>query len=460
MGSFRPGIRSPEFNQMIINGMKKSSRRSFLKASGLGVSAFMVVPRHVLGGAGHQAPSDRLNIASIGAGGVCAHYIESCSPENIAALCDVDDARAAETYTRYPSARRYRDFRRMLESEKDLDACIIGTPDHTHALACAAAMRSGLHVYCAKPLTRTISEARFLTDLARRTGVVTQMSTQQNASDDHRLLCEWLWSGVIGDVLEVHLWSDRPIWPQGIARPAEQPAVPAGLDWQLWLGPAPQRPYHPAYVPFAWRGWWDFGTGALGDMGCHGFDPVVTALRLTQPLSVEAGSTPMNGDSFPAGSIVQYEFPEREGGPALRFTWYDGGLKPPRPAELSGAERMDYGSGGTLYVGTKGKLITGAAGNKPRLIPEQKMRDFQPPTPTLKRSPGHYREWIDACKGGAKPGVPFEYGGGLTEMVLLGNIALRCPGRKLIWDYENMQIVGDAEANRFIREPYHNGWNL
>lgn len=440
--------------------MKKENRRSFLKTTALGLPAIAVVPRHVLGGSGRCAPSDRLNLASIGAGGVCAHYIDSCSTENIAALCDVDDLRAAETYARYPAARRYRDFRHMLETEKDLDACIIGTPDHTHATATAAAMERGLHVYCAKPLTRTIAEARYLTELAARTGVVTQMSTQQNASEDHRLLCEWLWTGAIGDVVEVHLWSDRPIWPQGIPRPADMPSAPSTLDWQLWLGPAPQRPYHPVYVPFAWRGWWDFGTGALGDMGCHGFDPVVTALRLTQPLTVEASCTPMNGDSFPSGSIVQYEFPARDAGPALRFTWYDGGLKPPRPAELSGDELMDYGSGGTLYVGTGGKLITGAAGNKPRLIPEKRMTDFQAPAPQLKRSPGHYREWIEACKGGEKPGVPFEYGGPLTEMVLLGNIALRRPGRKLFWDHAAMRITNDAEANNYIGEPYQNGWKL
>ena len=434
-------------------------RRDFITTGVSAAAAFTIVPRHVLGGKGFKAPSDKLNIASIGAGGVCRAYINNCNSENIVALCDVDDERAAEMYQTYPDAKRYKDFRVMLENEKNIDAVIVGTPDHTHAVAAIAVMQSGKHLYCAKPLTKTIGEARLLTETARKTGVATQMSTQQNASDDHRVLTEWIESGAIGDVTEVHLWSNRPIWPQGIDRPEETPPVPPALDWDLWLGPAAYRPYHPAYVPFKWRGWWDFGTGALGDMGCHGFDPVVKALKLTQPFTVEGSSTPVNKETFPSGSMVHYEFPERKGMPPVKFTWYDGGLMPERPAELPDNESMNFGSGGTLYIGTKGKLITTATGNKPRLIPQEKMDNFNPPDPYLERSDGHYQEWIKACKGGKPAGANFEYGGPVTEMVLLGNVALRTQG-KLHWDYKNMRFTNNEEANQYINEPYREGWTL
>ena len=435
------------------------NRRKFIASGSLAAATFTIVPRHVIGGAGFKAPSDTLNIASIGAGGVCRAYIKGVSSENIVALCDVDDARAAEMYNAYPNANRYRDFRKLLETEKNIDAVIVGTPDHTHTVAAVAAMQVGKHLYCAKPLTRTISEARILAKTAADSGVATQMSTQQNASDDHRVLQEMIESGAIGAVEEVHIWSNRPIWPQGIDRPEDTPAVPATLDWDLWLGPAPYRPYHPAYVPFKWRGWWDFGTGALGDMGCHGFDPIYKSLKLTQPTSVEASATPINKETFPSGSIVHYEFPAREGLPPVKLTWYDGGLTPPRPEELPDNESMNFGSGGTLYIGSKGKIVTTATGNKPRLIPEERMEAFTPPEPYLDRSIGHYKEWIEACKGGKPAGAQFSYGAPLTEMVLLGNIALRVPA-KLQWDYANMKFTNNEEANRYIEEPYREGWAL
>ena len=435
------------------------NRRKFIASSSMAAAAFTIVPRHVIGGSGFKAPSDTLNIASIGAGGICKAYIKGVESENIVALCDVDDERASEMYNKYPDANRYRDFRKMLETEKNIDAVIVGTPDHTHTVAAVAVMQLGKHLYCAKPLTRTIAEARILAKTAAESGVATQMSTQQNASDDHRVLQEMIESGAIGTVEEVHIWSNRPIWPQGIDRPEETPPVPSTLDWDLWLGPAPYRPYHPAYVPFKWRGWWDFGTGALGDMGCHGFDPIYKALKLTQPTSVEASATPINKETFPSGSIVYYEFPAREGLPPVKLTWYDGGLTPPRPEELPDNESMNFGNGGTLYVGNKGKIITTANGNKPRLIPAKKMEEYTPPKPYLDRSIGHYKEWIVACKGGKPAGAQFSYGAPLTEMVLLGNIALRVPA-KLQWDYSKMKFTNNDDANKYIKEPYRDGWAL
>ncbi|CAN0022752.1 unnamed protein product [Chrysoparadoxa australica] len=412
-----------------------------------------------MGGKGYKAPSDTLNIGSIGAGGMAAVYIKNCSSENIVALCDVDDERAAKTYETYPQAKKYRDFRIMLEKEKGLDAVIVGTPDHTHAVAAMAVLQLGKHLYCAKPLTRTIDEARKITEAAAQSGVATQLSVQKNASEDHRLLEEMLATGAIGHVREVHIWSDRPIWPQGIDRPTKTEAVSDTLDWDLWLGPAPYRPYHSAYVPFSWRGWQDFGCGALGDMGCHGFDPIVKALKLSQPISVEASSTPMNKETYPVGSKIHYEFPERGDRPPVRLTWYDGGLKPERPEELPDRVEMDFGYGGILYVGDKGKIITSALGDKPQIIPLEKMKSYSPPKPYLKRSIGHYEEWIAACKSGEPAGANFSFGGPLTEMVLLGNIALRASG-KLLWDPKNMRITNHGNANQFIKETYREGWSL
>ena len=434
-------------------------RRKFIVGGLSSAAAFSIVPRHVIGGIGYKAPSDTLNIASVGAGGMAGVYIKNCDSENIVAIADVDDKRAAETYAKYPKAKTYKDFRVMLEKEKGIDAVIVGTPDHTHAVAAMAAMQLGKHVYCAKPLTRTIGETRVLTRTAEEMGIATQLSVQQNASEDHRLLEEMITSGVIGQVTEVHIWSDRPIWPQGIDRPIEKEPVPDTLDWDLWLGPAPFRPYHSAYVPFSWRGWLDFGCGALGDMGCHGFDPIVKALKLGQPTSVEASSTPINQETFPSGSKVHYEFPERGGRPGVKLTWYDGGLKPERPEELPDRLEMHFGYGGILFVGDKGKIVTNALGNKPLLIPLDKMKSYEPPKPSLPRSIGHYQEWIEACKGGKPAGANWSYGGPLTEMVLLGNLALRTPG-KLHWDFENMRITNNEKANEYIRASYREGWSL
>lgn len=432
------------------------NRRDFLAAA----SSVVVLPRSVLGGPGYKAPSDTLNIAGVGAGGMGGAYLRELSSENIAALADVDDERAAETYARFPDATRYTDFRRLFDNEQNIDAVVVGTPDHTHALIAVDALERGKHVYCAKPLARTIYEVRRMTDAAREAGVATQMSTQQNAHDDHRVIAEMIWDGAIGPVREVHIWDNRPIWPQGVERPSETPPVPATLDWELWLGPAPRRPYHPSYVPFNWRGWLDFGTGALGDMGCHHFDPVFRALKLTAPDKVHASSTEVNEETFPKASIVHYDFPAREDMPPVRVTWYDGGLKPPRPDGLPDGEPMGVPDpGGAYFVGDGGILMTDGTGHNPRLLSSSAADAYDMPSPALPRSIGHYQEFIEACKGGPRPGAHFDYGGPITEAVLLGNIAIRT-GKTLRWDAENMRITNDDEANRFVREPYHNGWTL
>ncbi|MDH4240032.1 MAG: Gfo/Idh/MocA family oxidoreductase, partial [Phycisphaerae bacterium] len=318
---------------------RKLSRRDFMGGAAA-VAAFTIVPRHVLGGANNVAPSGKLNIAAIGSGGMGGGNINACRGENIVALCDVDDERAKDTYKRFPNAKKWKDFREMLDKQKDIDAVIVATPDHTHAVAAMAAMRRGKHVYVQKPLTRTVFEARTLTEAARKYKVATQMGNQGHSGEGVRLICEWIWDGAIGPVREVNAWTNRPIWPQGIDRPGDTPKVPDTLDWDLWLGPAPNRPYHPAYLPFAWRGWWDFGCGALGDMACHLLDPVFSALKLGYPDSVEACATKVNNETFPLASIVRYEFPARGDMPPVKLNWYDGGMKPPRPAELEPGLRM------------------------------------------------------------------------------------------------------------------------
>ncbi|MHC4363172.1 MAG: Gfo/Idh/MocA family protein [Planctomycetota bacterium] len=437
----------------------KISRRDFIGTGAAAVAAFTIVPRHVLGGPGCTPPSEKLNIAGIGVGGQGVRDLEQVSDENIVALCDVDEQRAAETFKLYPEAKVYRDFRRMLEKEKSIDAVIVTTPDHTHAVAAMMALKMGKHVYCQKPLTHSIYEARRLTQAAREAKVATQMGIQHHAGLALRLGVEIIRSGVIGQVREVQLWTERPkvLWAQGIDRPKDTPPIPSTLDWDLWLGPAPCRPYHPAYVPFTWRGWWDFGTGAFGNMGCHIMDMAFWALDLgRRSVSVEARTTWLNDETYPAGSVIRYHFgPIGEMSP-VTVTWYDGGLLPWRPKELERKRRFP-GHGG-LYVGAEGTILA-PLGDGPRLIPESKMKDFKKPEPTLPRSPGNYKEWIEACKGGPEPLANFDYSGPLTEMVLLGNIAIHID-HKLIWDASNMKVTNVPEANIYLHRQYRKGWYL
>src|SRR5436189_180599 len=375
------------------------SRRRFLAATGA-VTAFMALPRHVALGAGESSPNNKLNIAGVGIGGQGASDLNDVSTENIVALCDVDWDYAARTFKKYPNAKQYKDFREMLDKEKSIDAVVVGTPDHNHAIVSITAIKMGKHVYCEKPLTRSVYEARTTAKAARDAKVATQMGNQGMAFEGNRQINEWLADGAIGPVREVHVWSDRPThrgkmplwWAQGIERPQDTPSVPSTLDWDLWLGPAPYRPYHPAYVPFKWRGWWDFGSGGLGDMGIHNTAPVFSALNLGAPSSLYATSTAVFPETLPMASIVHYEFPERDGRPAIKLHWYDGGILPPRPDELEDNRELKRDDG-IIFVGDKGKmLVQGWGGESPRLLPESRDKEYQRPPKTLPRSIGHHKQ--------------------------------------------------------------------
>jgi predicted dehydrogenase len=443
----------------------KLSRRDFMGAAAA-VAAFTIVPRHVLGGPRQIPPSEKVNIAGIGVGGQGGGDINAVSSQNIVALCDVDWRQAAGTFRRHPNATKYKDFREMLDKEdKNIDAVVVATPDHVHAVASIAAIKRGKHVYCEKPLTHSVYEARMVAKAAREAGVATQMGNQGQASEGTRLICENIWGGAIGPVREVHVWTDRPLrglsdvyWPQGVGRPEETPSAPDTLDWDLWLGPAPKRPYHPAYVPFKWRGWWDFGTGALGDIGCHSIDPIWRALKLKAPLSVHAACTLVNNETYPVASRVTYQFGARGDMPPVKLHWYDGGMRPPRPDELE--DGQSFGDNGTMFVGDKGKMLGYM------IIPESRRKEFGNAPKVLERSPGHHQEWIDACKGGKPAGSNFDHAGPLAECVLLGNVALR-PAIKekltrvnLLWDSENFKITNVPEANQYLRREYREGYSL
>lgn len=412
--------------------------------------------------------SQKLRIAAVGVGGMGANYIEGCATEHIAALCDVDDEMAAKVFAQYPRAARYRDYRRMLEREKEIDAVIIGTPDHTHACIALASMQLGKHVYCAKPMTRTIADARRLAAMARDRKLATQMSVQSSMSKEACATIDWVRSGAVGRVREVHVWSDRPVWPQAAERPAALPAVPPSLDWDLWLGPAPARPFHPIYHPFNWRGWTDFGTGALGDMGCHTLHVIVRALSLGLPdrvsASVPAHYLPAYGEdremswirarrartpeTFPDASIVTWQFGEAS------VTWYDGGLKPPLPSDWPAGQPM--GGDGILFIGERGVLHSGFTG-KPRLL-GARASGFTPPAPRLVPVDDHYQEWIRACKGGPPSSCEFSFAAQLAEICLLGSIAQRLPNRALEWDKEKGAFLRDEEASALVNPTARPGW--
>jgi predicted dehydrogenase len=473
------------------------NRRTFLRTAGAAsaVVAFHIVPRHVLG-RGFVAPSEKVNVASIGVGGQGQGNLQSLqSPGvNIVALCDPDPRMTATAGKRHAGAKAFTDYRRMLDEVKEIDGVVVSTPDHHHAFASMEAIRRRKHVYCEKPLTHSVWEARRLGDAAREAKVATQMGNSGQASAQTRLLSELVWSGAIGPVREAHIWTDRPsrglfeeYWPQGVGRPKETPPVPEGMDWDLWVGPAPMRPYHPAYHPFAWRGWWDFGTGALGDIGCHSFDPVFRALKLGQPTSVQASCSRVNTETYPLASMVTYQFPARPadvqannvhvkglagkaaGGvemPPLKLVWYDGGLRPPRPEGLPEDDNM--GDNGRLLIGDKGFILGSGGGGRvgDRVYPAA-LREGLPRSPqNIPPSPGHHQEWVDACKGGPAPGSNFDWAGPLTEVVLLGNVALRSQLRqqltrhRLEWDPAALKFTSLPEANAFLRRDYRGGWTL
>ena len=408
--------------------------------------------------------NERVAVAAVGAGGKGEADTAGAASAGaeLAFLCDVDDNNAAKTYKTFPQAKRYKDFRQMLEKEqKSIDGVIVSAPDHLHAPVALMAMRLGKPVYCQKPLTHTVHEARLLAQVARETKVATQMGNQGHSHPDTRRLVELIRHGVLGEVREAHVWTDRPIWPQGIERPKDTPPVPPHLDWDLWLGPAPQRPYHPAYVPFKWRGFWDFGTGALGDMACHCMDLFFFAFEPPAPKAVTALSSGVNAETAPSSSVIQYDFPSKGRQPALQMTWYDGGAKPPRG--LIKGRRLE--PNGCILVGSRDTLYVPMYWGAGEFLSGAKMDDFKDVPQSVPRAPGefekgHYLEWVNACKGGKdRPMSNFDYSGPMTEAVLLGNVALRAGG-KIEWDAEKLRVTNNDAANRFVRKEYRKGWEL
>ncbi|MAO37626.1 MAG: oxidoreductase [Zunongwangia sp.] len=442
---------------------KTFSRRKFISRTATVAAGISIVPRHVLGGVGYTAPSDALNIAGIGVGGMGAANLGNISGQNIVALADVDWKYAAGTFNRYPKAKKYKDYRKMFDDmSKDIDAVVIATPDHTHAITAADSMKLGKHVYLQKPLTHSIYESRYLTQLAKETGVATQMGNQGHSGEGTRLFAEWIQNGEIGDPIEAHSWTNRPIWPQGLERPKEQPPIPATLDWDLFIGPANYRPYHPSYTPWNWRAWWDFGTGALGDMGCHLIDPVYFALNLGQPIAFEGSSSQVNTESAPIAEKVTYYFPERKKlknikMPELKFTWYDGGLLPERPEGMIPGKIMGDDGGGAMVVGTKGTIICSTYGRDPYIVG----RENDPPKvkKTIPRvSTSHEMDWVRACKepkgSRTEASSNFMYSGPFNEVVVMGDLAVRLQDlkKKLEWDAEKMEItnINDNEEIRVV----------
>ncbi len=438
--------------------MRNLNRRDFLKTTGLAGAGVLLSAGE--GRARTLSANEKLNVGIVGvAGRGAASLAAVAQTENIVALCDVDENSLNGAGARHPQAAKYVDFRRMLE-RNDLDAVVVSTPDHTHAVAAVAAMQTGRHVYCEKPLTHSIYEARKMAEAAERTGVVTQMGNQGHSNNGTRRVVELVRSGAVGPIREVHCWTDRPIWPQGIDRPVEAVAPPPHVHWDLWLGPAAERPYHPAYHPFKWRGWWDFGTGALGDMACHVMDTAFWALDLASPTSVEAEGAPRNTETAPNWMIVRYEFGPRGKMPPLKLVWYDGKKFP--PADLFLGQKVP--ENGTLLVGEKGTiLLPDPYGSSFVLLPKEKFTGFTPPAESIPNSPGHHAEWIAACKEGksaaSKPGSHFGYSTALTEMVLLGNVAFRC-GQKIYWDRKKMEARGCPDAGLYLRGNTRTGWAL
>ena len=445
---------------------QRLSRRQFVKSAAIASAATIAFPRIMRGGQG-GSPNGKLNIACVGVGGRGADAVTGLATENLVAFCDVDDARAAASFRAHPEVgpdRHFRDFRRMLDKlGNEIDAVTVSTPDHMHFAIAMAAVSMGKHVFVEKPLTHTIAEARALAKAAREKGVATQMGNQGHAGDGCRTLKEWVDAGVLGDVTEVHSWTDRPIWPQGVTLPDHSkmmPVVPRTLDWDLWLGVAAQREYDPAYLPFTWRGYWDFGTGALGDMGCHILDGAFYALDLGSPTHIEAISARQTEISAPKASMVKYDFPARGRMPAVKLTWYDGGLQPPPPPGLEPGKLLP--SNGTLLVGSKATVFADTYYDNVSIIPESAMLEMKPslPAKTIPRvGTTHFMEWVRACKGGVPAGSNFDYSSRLTEVALLSNVAIRAR-RPIDWDGAGMSVTNLPDANRFLRVDYRPGFGV
>lgn len=440
--------------------VRQQQRRDFLKTTAAASIGYWVAGGVAL--AESKSPNEKVNIGIIGVGGKGRANINGVKGENIVALCDVDDNPVNKTLAEIEEckkANKYRDFRKMLEQEKSLDAVVVTTPDHMHAPASLMAMRMGKHVYNEKPLTRTIEEARAMAKVAAETKVVTHMGNQGHSNDSLRTIVEILQAGSLGAVTEVYTWTDRPgkYWPQPAKMWEGDNPVPATLDWDLWLGVAEKRTYNPAYCPFKWRGFWDFGTGSLGDMGCHIIDSVYWGLQLGYPVSVEAEGEPLDEENAPAWIRIHWEYAARGNQPAVRYHWLDAGNQPAK--ELTEGMELQKG-GGSLVIGEKGKmLIGGDYGNTYKLFPQKDWEGFKPPEKTIPRTPSHYAEFINAIKEGKQTLANFAYSAQLTESVLLGNIAFRT-GKKIYWDQPNMRATGVPEADQYIKANYQNGWTL
>jgi predicted dehydrogenase len=435
-------------------------RRTFLKLSATAALGFQFVPRHVLG-QGATPPSEKLNIAGVGIGGQGGGVLSDMKSQNIVALCDVDWAKAAGTFNAFPKAERFRDYRVMLERRKDIEAVMVATPDHMHAPVTLAALRAGKHVYVEKPMAHTIEEARVMTQVAKKTGLVTQMGNNGHAGEGLRLIREWIQAGAIGTVREIHGWSDRPgkWWKQPVERPTEELPVPASLDWDLWLGSAPVRPYHSAYHPTIWRAWFDFGTGAVGDMAVHNLDPAFYALDLGAPIAAEAQTSGLGKETYPAWQILTWEFAARGRQPALKITWHDGGKLPTKPADLG--DEVDPSDNGILFIGEKGTMLCGGWSGAPKLFPASRRESFPLPPKNIPRSIGHRAEFIQACKDkrpqDAKAG--FAYSGPFTEALLVGNLATRL-GKRIECDAARMRVKNAREADALIRKKYRKGFGI
>ncbi len=487
----------------------KQTRRNFLKKATAATAGVTILPSFVVGGMGYKAPSDKMNIVGIGIGGKGHPNLAAMNTENIIGLCDVDWNYSKRCFDEFPDAKRFYDWRKMYDELGDsIDGVMVATADHTHAIVAAAALDMGKHVYCQKPLTHSVYESRLLTKLAAKNKVATQMGNQGNSGHGVRQVCEWIWNGEIGEIKEVHSWTNRPIWPQGLQRPTEKMKTPSGLDWDLFIGTAPMRPYHEIYTPWNWRGWWDFGTGALGDMACHILDPIYQALKLGYPSSVSGDSTLINTESAPQAEKVKYTFPARANMkkvnmPEVDVHWYDGGLMPDRNELLNDINFMADGMGGCIFVGSKDTLYCGTGGFNPRLL-SGRVPDVKPYLRRIEGATGyidgpHEQDWIRACKESPENRVEgtsnFAYSGPFNEMVLMGVMAVRLQGlnRVLNWDAENMKFTNispDEEfdvvtvdefkvvkghphfnrqnatfnaletANEYIKHKYRDGWKL
>lgn len=443
-----------------------TTRRNFLRHTTATLATVSVLPGHILGLNGAPSPNNKLNVACIGVGGRGDASVSGCSGENIVALCDVDSKRGGANLAKYPKAKQYQDFRKMFdELGKEIDAVTVATPDHTHAVAVVRALKMGKHVYSEKPLAHSIHEIRAILRAMYQSKAATQLGNQGHSSDSIRRFCEMIWSGAIGNVREVHAFcGSRYSRVNDLERAKQEMPVPEHVNWDLWLGPAPYRPYNTCYLPGSWRGWLQFGTGVIGDWVCHVVDPVFWALDLGAPSTIQAQvfdyDPKKHAETCPPGTIITYEFPAKGQRPPVKLVWYDGTQKPENPPELGDEKLPNIGA---VVVGDKGKIVYGSHGaGSCRLIPDEKMvayKQVEKPS-RIPKSPGHHKEWLDACKSGKTGGSHFGYGGPLTEIALLGVIAFRLPGTKLQWDAPRMRFTNNAEANQYIAPPYRQGWTL